>query len=74
MVKERSKCGQLCTLGIEECLWSWGSPRLIRGVPRTEGAQNVVSSKRKEKIKKNKKCEGEKKRKEKKRGEKKKNK
>ena len=61
MVKERSKCGQLCTLGIEECLWSWGSPRLIRGVPGTEGAQNGVSSKRKEEIKTNKKCEGEKK-------------
>ena len=32
VVKERSKCGQLWTLGIEECLWSWGSPRLIGGV------------------------------------------
>ena len=44
MVKERSKCGQLWTLGIEECLWSWGSPRLIGGVQGTEGAQNGVSS------------------------------
>ena len=48
MVKERSKCGQLWTLGIEECLWSWGSPRLIGGVPGTEGAQNGVSSEKKE--------------------------
>ena len=52
VVKERSKCGQLWTLGIEECLWSWGSSRLIGGVPGTEGAQNGVSSKRKKKKKK----------------------
>ena len=26
----------------EECLWSWGSLRLIGGVPGTEGVQNVV--------------------------------
>ena len=39
VVKERSKCGQLWTLGIEECLWRWGSPRLIGRVPGTEGAQ-----------------------------------
>ena len=39
VVKERSKCGQLWTLGIEECLWSWGSPRLI--------GQNGVSLERK---------------------------
>ena len=44
VVKERSKCCQLWTLGIGECLWSWGSPRLIGGVPGTEGAQNGVSS------------------------------
>ena len=35
VVKQRSKCGQLWTLGIEECLWSWGSSRLKGGVPRT---------------------------------------
>ena len=29
---------------IEECLWSWGSRRLIGGVPRTEGVQNGVVS------------------------------
>ena len=52
LVKERSKCGQLWTLGIEECLWSWGSPRLIGGVLRTEGAQNGVSSEEKRKKKK----------------------
>ena len=63
VVRERSKCGQLWTLGIEECLWSWGSPRLIRGVPETKGAQNGVSSKGNEIIKKNKKCEGEEKKK-----------
>ena len=28
----------------EECLWSWGSLRLIGGVPETEGVQNGVSS------------------------------
>ena len=51
VVKERSKCGQLWTLGVEECLWSWGSSRLIGGVPETEGAQNGVSSEeKKEKI------------------------
>ena len=62
VVKERSKCGQLWTLGIEECLWSCGSSRLIGGVPGTEVAQNKVSSER-EKIKKNnKKCEGKKER------------
>ena len=72
VVKERSKCGQLWTLGIEECLWSWGSPKLIGGVPGTEGAEHGVSSKRK-KIK-NKKHEGEKKMKEKKRRERKKKK
>ena len=47
VVKERSKCGKVWTLGIEECLWSWGSSRLIGGVPETEGAQNGVSSERK---------------------------
>ena len=46
VVKGRSKCGQLWTLGIEECLLSWGSPRLIRGVPKTKGAQNGVSLER----------------------------
>ena len=46
-------------MGIEECLWSWGSPRLIGRVPGTEGAQNGVSSERKEGRKKNKKREGE---------------
>ena len=35
------------TLGTEECLWSWGSPRLIGGVPGIEGAQNGVSLERK---------------------------
>ena len=35
-------------MGIKEYLWRWGSPRLIRGVLRTEGAQNGVSSERKE--------------------------
>ena len=55
VVKERSKCGQLWTLGIEECLWSWGSPRLIEGVLRTEGAQNGVSSEEKRKRKNKKK-------------------
>ena len=49
VVKERSKCGQLWTLGIDECLWSWGSLRLIGGVPGTKGAQNGVSSERNEK-------------------------
>ena len=44
VVKERSKYGHLWTLGIEECLWSWGGPRLIGGVLGTEGAQNGVSS------------------------------
>ena len=63
VVKERSKCGQLWTLGIEECLWSWGSLRLIGGVLGIEGAQNEVSSKRKEGKKKNKKREGEEKKK-----------
>ena len=38
VVKEISKCGQLWTLGIEKCLWNWGSMRLIEGVPLTEGA------------------------------------
>ena len=42
VVKEKSNCGQLWTLGIEECFWSWGSSRLIKGVPETEGAQNGV--------------------------------
>ena len=51
VVKERSKCGKLWTLGIEECLWSWGSPRLIRRVPETEAAQNGVSSERKKRKK-----------------------
>ena len=64
VVKERSKCGQLWTLGIEECLWSWGSLRLIRGVPGNKGAQKGVSSERKEIKKKNKKREGEEKKKE----------
>ena len=36
VVKERSKCGQLWTLGIKECSWSWGSPRLIGGVDSYE--------------------------------------
>ena len=64
VVKERSKCGQLWTLGIDECLWSWGSPRLIGGVLRTEGAHNGVSSKRKKEkrrtknVKEKKKIEG----------------
>ena len=26
------------------CLWTWGSPRLIRGVPGTKGVQNGVGS------------------------------
>ena len=47
VVKERSNCSQLWTLEIEECLWSWGSPRLIKGVLGTEGPQNGVSSERK---------------------------
>ena len=47
VVKERSKCGHPWTWGIEECLWSWGSPRLIGRVPRTKGSQNGVSSERK---------------------------
>ena len=68
VVKERSKCGQLWTLGIEECLWSWGSPRLIERVPGTKGAKNGVSLERKERIKKNKKVK-EKKKKERKRRE-----
>ena len=55
MVKQRDKCGQLWTLGIEECLWSWGSPRLIVGILGTEGVQNGVSSERKGEIKRNKK-------------------
>ena len=64
MVKEISKCGQLWTLGIEKCLWNWGSMRLIEGVPLTEGAQNGVSSEGK-----NKKREGEEKKKGRKRRE-----
>ena len=52
VVTERSKCGQLWTLGIKDCLWSWGSSRLIGEVFRTEGAQNGVSSKKKKKKKK----------------------
>ena len=64
VVKKRSKCGQLWTLGIEECLWSWGSLRLIGGVPGTEGAQNGVSSERKGRIKKSKNCKGEEKKEE----------
>ena len=51
LVKKRSKCGQLWTLGIKECLWSWGSPRQLGGVPGTEGAQIGVSVKRKERRK-----------------------
>ena len=47
VVKQRSKCGQLWTLGIEECLWSWGSSRLKGGVPMIEGVQNGVGSERK---------------------------
>ena len=47
VVKQRDKCGQLWTLGIEECLWSWGSSRPIVGVPGNEGAQNGVSSEKK---------------------------
>ena len=43
VVKERSKRCQLCTLGIKECLWSLGSPRMIGGVPKTESAENGVS-------------------------------
>ena len=75
VVKERSKCGQLWTLGIEECLWSWGSLRLIGGVLGIEGAQNEVSSKRKKERRRTKNVkEKKKKRKEKKRGEKKKKK
>ena len=66
VVKERNKCGQLWTLGIEECLWSCGSLRLIGGVLETEGAQNGVSLERKEKERKTKKREGEEKKKEKK--------
>ena len=27
-----------------ECLWSWGSPRLIGGVLKIEGVKNGVSS------------------------------
>ena len=46
VVKQSSKCGQLWTLGIEECL-CWGSSRLKGGVPGTEGVQNGVGSKRK---------------------------
>ena len=42
VVKERRKYGQLWTLGIEECIWSWGSQRLIEGVLKTESAQNGV--------------------------------
>ena len=59
MVKEISKCGQLWTLGIEECLWRLGSLRLIGGVPGTEGAQNEVSLERNEKKIRTKKREGE---------------
>ena len=59
VVKERNKCGQLWTLGIKECLWSWGSPRLIGGVLKTDGAQNGVSLERKEKERRTKKREGE---------------
>ena len=47
VVKKRSKCGQLWTLGIEECLQSWGSSRLKGGVPGTEGVKNGVGSERK---------------------------
>ena len=47
VVKQRSKCGQLWTIGIEECLRSWGSLRLKGGVPGTEGVQNGVGSERK---------------------------
>ena len=47
VVKQRSKCCQLWTLGIEECLWSWGSLKLKWGVPGTEGVQKGVGSKRK---------------------------
>ena len=62
-------------MGIKECLWSWGSLKLIGGVPGTEDAQYGVSSERKEVEKKNQKREGEEKeRKEKKRGERKKRK
>ena len=50
VVKQRSKCGQVWTSGIEECLWSWGSSRLKGGVPRTEVVQNGVGSERKEEI------------------------
>ena len=64
VVKEKSKCGQLWTLGIKECLWSWGSPRLIGGVLWTEGAQNGVSSEREKKKKKKNKNIKEKKKKE----------
>ena len=51
VVKERSKCGQLWTLEIKECLWSYGSLRLIGGVPGIVGAQNGVSSEREKKEK-----------------------
>ena len=67
VVKGRSKCDQVWTLGVEECLWGWGSPRLNGGIPGTEGAQNGVSSERKERKKNNKKREGEGKKKERKR-------
>ena len=70
VVKERSKCGQLWTLGIEECLWSWGNSRLNGGVPGTEGAQNGVSLERKEKKKTKTKNVKEKKKKRKRREEK----
>ena len=52
-----------------------GSPRLVGGVPGTEGAQNGVSSERKKKKKEEQKSEGEEKKgKEKKRRERKKKK
>ena len=68
VVKERSKCGLLWTLRTYECFWSWGSPRLIGGVPRTEGAQNGVRSKEKKKKKR-----GRRKKKEKKEGKRRRN-
>ena len=60
-------------LGNRGVFVEWGSPRLIGGVPETEGAQNGVSSKRndkrtrKTKNMKEKKKKGRKRRKEKKR-------
>ena len=42
VVKRRSKCGQLWTLGIEECLRSWGSSRLKGDLKRSsEGFEGV---------------------------------